>query len=367
MVIRNCSVNELIKKMKTKKVVCFGTGKDFINRLLNAYSEYNLENYIDLLMDNSVDKQGTQMNYNEKTWDILSVNSIANIITDSYIVIITSAMYYYEMIEQLNAIDAFNKIECYIWPFAIAEYEKNPRLSKIVETNAKLKPLIPKIIHWCWFGKNPLPEKERNCVASWNKHCPDYKILLWNEDNFDVNSNIYTKEAYECGKWAFVTDYVRLWALYNYGGIYMDADVEVVKNLDPFLGHSAFSGFETYNIIPTGIMGAKPKNKWIEYLLSYYNNKHFIENGNMQLVSNVCVITNMTKDKYDISLKNEYFNIDGVLTMYPMEVFCPMNPATRELKITENTYCIHRFSTSWSDYADCEKEREYKLMQIKNM
>ncbi len=367
MIIKNCCVNELIERMKTTKVVCFGAGKDLTNRLLNSYSEYHLENYINLIMDNSSNKQGTQIKYNEKIWDILSVESVTNVINDKYIVVITSSIYYYEMIEQLNSIRGFDNIECYVWPFVIGEYEEDSRLCEIIKTNSKSKPLIPKVIHWCWFGRNPLPEKEKRCLESWKKFCPDYKIVEWNEDNFDINSNQYIKEAYECGKWAFVSDYVRLWVLYNYGGIYMDADVEVIKGLDPFLGHDAFSGFETYNIIPTGIIGAKPKNKWIEQLLDYYDNRHFIENGEMQLVSNVSMITNITKEKYDISLKNEYFDIEGILAMYPMEVFCPMNPATRELKITSNTYCIHRFSTSWSAYAGCEKERENVLIQIKNM
>lgn len=364
MIIKKCLVHELIEKMKLKKVVCFGTGKDFINRLLDAYSEYNLQNHIDFLMDNSSEKQGTKIQFKNKVWNVVSVDDMLDLIDDDTIVIITSSMYYYDMVNQLNNIPAFDNVECYIWPFIIAEYKENLKLDKIISENMNLAPIIPKVIHWCWFGRGKLPEKEKKCVESWNKYCPDYKIVLWNEDNFDVNSNIYTKEAYEQRKWAFVTDYVRLWALYNYGGIYMDADVEVIKNLDAFLGHSAFSGFETYNIIPTGIIGAKPKNEWIQYLLSYYNDKHFIENGSTQLISNVCVITEMTKNKYGVSLKNEYLNIADTLTMYPMEVFCPMNPATRELKITNNTYCIHRFSTSWSDYADCEKQREDMLKKI---
>ena len=104
---------------------------------------------------------------------------------------------------------------------------------------------IPKVIHYCWFGRGKLPKLAKKCIKSWKKYLPDYKIIEWNEDNFDINSNQYVREAYEAKKYAFVSDYVRLYALYNYGGIYMDTDVEVIKSLDEFLIHEAFSGFES--------------------------------------------------------------------------------------------------------------------------
>ena len=114
--------------------------------------------------------------------------------------------------------------------------------------------MIPKIIHYCWFGKNPLPEETKEFIESWKKYCPQYKIIEWNEDNFDINKLRYTKEAYEHKKWAFITDYVRLYALYYYGGIYMDTDVEVTKPLDCFLEEQGFSGFEMPDKVPTGLM-----------------------------------------------------------------------------------------------------------------
>ena len=110
--------------------------------------------------------------------------------------------------------------------------------------------MIPKVIHYCWFGKKPLPPLAVNCIDSWKKFCPDYEIIEWNEKNFDINSNTYVREAYENKKWAFVSDYVQLYALYNYGGIYMDTDVQVLKPLDAFLNDQAFSGFEAYDRVP---------------------------------------------------------------------------------------------------------------------
>lgn len=135
--------------------------------------------------------------------------------------------------------------------------------------------MIPKIIHYCWFGGKEKPELVNIYIATWKEFCPDYKIIEWNESNFDVAENDYCREAYEAHKWAFVSDYVRLKVLYEYGGIYMDTDVEVVKTFDEFLHYGAFSGYESKDKIPTGTMGGSAKNEWIKLLLDDYDSRHF--------------------------------------------------------------------------------------------
>lgn len=152
--------------------------------------------------------------------------------------------------------------------------------------------MIPKIIHYCWFGKNPYPEEFKTYLNEWKTICDDYQIIEWNESNFDVSCNSYVEEAYRSKKWAFVTDYVRLWAMYTYGGIYMDTDVQVLKSLDKFLINEAFSGFESSVYVPTGIMGAEKGNPIVKALLDEYDNRHFLlENGKMNLHTNVEYIT----------------------------------------------------------------------------
>lgn len=206
--------------------------------------------------------------------------------------------------------------------------------------------MIEKKIHYIWFGSNPLPPLAKKCIESWKKFCPDYEIVEWNETNFDVNQNIYTKEAYENKKWAFVSDYVRLYALYHHGGIYMDTDVEVLKNLDDYLNHDAFSGFESSNAIPTGIIGAKKGNYHIKQLLDEYNDRHFIlPNGEMDLTTNVTTITNYFKEK-NIILNNQYQNCDGFV-FYPSEYFCPKDYKTGKINLTDRSVTIHHFSGSW--------------------
>ena len=142
--------------------------------------------------------------------------------------------------------------------------------------------MIPKRIHYCWFGRGQMPEMAVKCIASWHRFMPDYEYRLWNEDTFDVNSIPYVKEAYEAGKYAFVTDYVRLFALYTEGGVYMDTDVEIIKPLDNLLSLTAFTGYEGSKKQPpvTGIMASEAGGVWVKEQLDSYNGIHFVkENG----------------------------------------------------------------------------------------
>ncbi len=207
--------------------------------------------------------------------------------------------------------------------------------------------MIPKTIHYCWFGGKPMPELAQKCIASWKKYCPDYELKLWNEDTFDLSTNDYVKEAYEAKKYAFVTDYVRLWAIYNFGGIYMDTDVEVLKPLDCFLHHPAFSGFEAPDRIPTGIMASEKHGKWAERELEYYQGRHFQkEDGSLDLTTNVTIITdNLVKDGFQ--LNNCYQEHKGIIAMYPNDYFCPKDFFSNKIQITSNTFCVHHFSGSW--------------------
>lgn len=222
--------------------------------------------------------------------------------------------------------------------------------------------MIPKIIHYCWFGGNELNDLAKMCIASWKKFCPDYEIIEWNESNFDINSNPYVKEAYERKKYAFVTDYVRLLVLKEYGGIYMDTDVELIKNIDAFLNNKAFSGFENETQIQTAIMGSEKNNEWIDYLLSYYDDRYFIkENGSIDYKTNVVTITQMTKKKYDILLNNTYQKVEDTFTIYPRDYFCPKDYKTGNINLTDNSACIHHFDGSW----ETVHQKEIRDLEVK--
>ena len=206
--------------------------------------------------------------------------------------------------------------------------------------------MIPKIIHYCWFGKGEMPELYKKCVDSWKKNLPEYQIMRWDEDSFDINTNEYVKRAYENKKYAFVTDYVRLLVLYKYGGIYMDTDVEVVRPLDKFLTCRAFSGFEKKDCVPTGIIGAEKENNVIKDLLSDYDNMAFVKaDGSLNLTTNVVTITNYFK-KHKIKLNGKEQIIEG-FHMFPQRYFCTNSVLLIFNMTPKNVYTIHHYGGGW--------------------
>ena len=226
--------------------------------------------------------------------------------------------------------------------------------------------MIPKLIHYCWFGRGKMPVLAKKCMGSWKIHLPDYQIKLWNEDNFDISSNSYVLEAYQARKFAFVTDYVRLFALYNEGGIYMDTDVEVVKNLDRFLDLPAFSGFEGEKYVPTGIMASEKNGPWVKEQLHYYTNRHFIlSDRTLDTTTNVHIISDNMRNGGFI-FDNSIQNYKGIITLFPSDYFCPKSYETGRINITQNTYCIHHFAESWIPKSKIIKKRIINILGIRN-
>lgn len=206
--------------------------------------------------------------------------------------------------------------------------------------------MIPKIVHYCWFGENDFSSKAKKCISSWYRYLNNYEFVLWNEKTFDVNSSEYTRKAYKMGKYAFVTDYVRLYALYNFGGIYMDTDVEVLKPLDKFLQHRAFTGCESKEMCVTGIIGAERNHPWIKLLLDWYKNREFVSIRE----TNTLIITELTKREYGWMPGNMHQVLKDDLHIYPFEVFCAKSLLTGNISKTENTYTIHHFDGSWLSF-----------------
>lgn len=216
--------------------------------------------------------------------------------------------------------------------------------------------MIPKVINYCWFGRNPLPDSVLKCMDSWKKYCPDYEIKQWNEDNFDIGKSEYAKEAYEAKKWAFVSDYARLDIIYNNGGIYLDTDVELIRNLDPLLKNKCFLGIEQpSHLISTGLgFGAEKKNENIKEMLDEYKNTHFTLKKDI-FDKTPCPYRN-TNPFYKYGFNKEIKNVTDFngARIYPPEYFCPFERKLNKLTITENTYSIHNFGSSW--ISDEEKQ-----------
>jgi len=206
---------------------------------------------------------------------------------------------------------------------------------------------IPRIVHYCWFGRGTKPKILQRCIASWIKYLPDYEFREWNEDNFDINQNQYVKEAYEARKFAFVSDYVRLHALYEVGGIYMDTDVEVIQPLDRFLVHEAFSGFEDDSFLQSGTMGAVKEHRWIEELMDYYNSRNFRRSdGSFDTTTNTTVISEICRE-HGLQLNGKLQTLSNGVIFYPRCYFSPYDYINGGNYITEESYTIHHFAQSW--------------------
>lgn len=213
--------------------------------------------------------------------------------------------------------------------------------------------MIPKIIHYCWFGRNPLPPLAERCIASWRKFLPDYEIKEWNEDNFDVNIIPYTAEAYAMKKYAFVSDYARFWILYKYGGIYFDTDVEVIRPIYDIIERGNFMGFEsdpqgkhTGSVNPGLGIGVVSNLSMIKKMLDYYEGKHF--EFMSQTKDQITVVHIAT----EVLQQNGLKPISGIqqvdqIWIYPREYFCPINVTTNRIKIQENTRTIHHYAGTW--------------------
>ena len=228
--------------------------------------------------------------------------------------------------------------------------------------------MIPKVIHYCWFGRNPLPKSALKCIDSWRKFFPDYEIKEWNEDNFDVNIIKYTQDAYNAKKYAFVSDYARIWILYNYGGVYFDTDVEVISPMIDIIEKGPFMGFEINNSTENKIavnpglgIGSPSHLELYKDILDVYSNLNFWIGSKINLYAIVRITT-------DILTINGLKNVDGAqtvngITIYPSEFFNPLDSLTGRLNKTANTRTIHWYDNSWSSPVSRLKTKIGKLIR----
>ena len=223
--------------------------------------------------------------------------------------------------------------------------------------------MIPKIIHYCWFGGAPLPEKERSCIESWRKFCPDYEIKEWNESNYDISENQYIRQAYEAKRWAFVTDYVRLDIIYHHGGIYLDTDVEVIRSLDPLLENSAFAGMENVDrkqlSVNTGLgFGAVKHHPIINEWRSQYRELSFFQADGTPDLLTTPARTTAQLERHGFQQENVKQVIAG-MTIYPTEYFSPKQYGSNDISITPNTFSIHHYSESWKSPEEKKAARRW--------
>lgn len=218
--------------------------------------------------------------------------------------------------------------------------------------------MIPKVIHYCWFGNGEKPELVLSCIDSWKKKLPDYDIIEWNENNFDVNFCLYSKQAYELKKFAFVSDVARFQILNEKGGIYLDTDVEVIRSLDDFLSNELFFGYDQRSKVASGlIMGSSASNSILKEILHYYSTTPFLLKNGFPNTTTVVTIVSDILEKNDFTLNGEFVSKQGV-TIYPWDYFDPYDYENKKMIKTNNTHAIHYYAGSWKSPND---EKIYRI------
>lgn len=338
-------------KQHNLKIVVYGAGMigkiaipDYLlrNNLLD-----NLKCYVD--MDKN--KQTHQIVIKGKKYNICSETVLDSVKQESIILITNSN--YSPVIQMLDTIENLHNVDAAIFPILQITELKNDEseLKSVMQNDAEER--IPKVIHYCWFSGKEMPDHLKKCVDSWHRFCPDYEIKRWDESNYDVSKNLYMKQAYEAKKWGFVPDYARLDILYNYGGFYLDTDVELIKSLDALRNQWGFCGVEKWgNINMGGCSGAVKQHPMIKKLLDYRENIPFIREDGTYNLETCGVYETKPFIEEGMKVDNTTQRIQD-MTVFSSEYFHPYDYMSGETCITKNTYSIHHFNGGWLD----EKKR----------
>lgn len=207
--------------------------------------------------------------------------------------------------------------------------------------------MIPKVIHYCWFGSKEIPELESSCIESWTRLLSEYKKYFWNESNLNLTQCKYVEQAYQAKKYAFVSDYCRILALYEFGGIYLDTDVEVLKPFDELLNNNTVLGFENRSMVGTAMIAMEPHSSIAREMLDYYEKTPFYdEYGNENMTTNVTLLNNILQ-KRGLIPENNLQDLGNGIIIYPREFFFPKKISETEYRITDSSYCVHKMRGSW--------------------
>lgn len=345
MILQNVNINIFLQDIQKKQIICVGFGQLF-HDMLTLWDKSVLEKII-LIADNK--RKGQHITILRKDLCVESVNNVLNFCQNNMVILITS-MYCKSLYDQLNELLYNIDINCYIYPVMSLRAEDYTWLP------SNSKHIIPKTIHYFWFGKGDIPDKNKRCIESWEIFCPDYKIIKWTEENYDITKCRYMQEAYEHKKWGFVPDFARLDVLYEFGGIYLDTDVELIKPLDNLLYENSFACFQRNFWINMGLgCGCKQGTILFKKMRDVYFNLRFVHNNTLNLKSSPYYQT-LTLLKYGLKCNNTFQKVDE-LSIFPNDFFDPMGYAHGIPSITKNTYGIHHYHESWVD----EEQRKINI------
>lgn len=345
-----CPYKHFLDEIGDKDIICFGAGQNFDTFIRN---NRNLTSRIIGIIDNNDDLNGTiKEGIPVYSADVLVKRNIKN-----FILIITSLNYCRDIVTQLDKIDFFDKIDCYVNGWNMCKSEK------ISLSLLKGEQKIPKVIHYCWFGKNPIPEYLQKYIDSWEKYCPDYEIIRWDENNYDITKNKYMLQAYEKKKYGFVPDYARLDIVREHGGIYLDTDVELIKNLDELLSYEFYCGFDNEKYVNLGSgFGAIKGHSLLSDMIEMYNDLEFVKDGVINYTASP-VYQSKIIEKAGFILNGKYQEKAGC-GILSRDAFAPGGSLFLPDEITGNTFSIHHYDASWVEDGNIKKKRNQDVLAL---
>ncbi|SFI08450.1 Glycosyltransferase sugar-binding region containing DXD motif-containing protein [Pseudobutyrivibrio sp. OR37] len=360
------SIGSLSDKVeKGYSIICYGAGKMCL-KLATILESKLVLSAIKYIIDSSPDKQGQKINVNNQEIKVISIEEAQQIVKKDKFVLLINNLRYEEILPVIKETPLLNELDVYSLALlqAIKQEEIDYCKNIPLEIKKSTDMLIPKRIHYCWFGKNQKSQLNRMCIDSWKKYCSDYEIIEWNETNYDIEKNSYMRQAYKRKKWGFVSDYARLDVIYHYGGIYLDTDVEIIQSLDELLYQDAFCAFEHEEYVALGLgFGACKGNRVVKDWLDDYEDRKFIkEDGSNDLTPCPIYQTAVLKE-YGLVTNGEYQILDGI-TVFPGIMINGMCSKTRRVRNRSFTKAIHHYEASWQDSSFKEhNERVSKDME----
>ena len=345
--LRNMPMPLFSEYIKNKEVICFGAGK----LLRKACKFSQLEPYVKVVIDNDINKHIKPLVYEGQIFKVYPWNKLKefSFSREKTVFLIAAGMTGAgrELYEELIRYDIPDGIECFFLSYIFAEPESIKKIGHLLDFKLTKEPIIPKYIHYCWFGGGMLPKEQQKYIEGWHEKCPDFEIIRWDESNYDVKKNNYMKKAYEEKKWGFVPDYARADIIYKYGGIYLDTDVEVIRNLDDHLYQKGFAGIQWDNRINFGLgFGGIPGLDIMAELCEMYDRIAFNFSDGIEMKVGPDYETEILR-AHGYNEQKE-LQVVAELTIYPWEVMSGTMPYSRKSFVTENTASLHHYAGSWT-------------------
>ena len=343
----NVSWNAFAENVKSnnKSIILFGAGAIGAVVIPEILSDYNLLSHVKCYIDNDERLWETKIKIKGLTFDIKSPGFLKE--CDSNTVIMLNISRFTDVLEQLNAMETTQDKECVISPVMLMTNFKSKGGNGIASQSKNM--IIPKTIHYMWLGGKPLPTNLQKCIDSWKKYCPDYEIIEWNENNYDISKNNYMKQAYEKKAYGFVPDYARFDIIYNYGGIYLDTDVELKSSLDKLLYQEAYCSVEKWQVInPGGGFGAVKGHPAIKMFMDERENLSFVLPDGSLNKKTCAYYDTLTALKHGYKINGRNQKING-MNIYTYDYFHPYDYMSGTIDMTSDTVSIHHFNGGWLD------------------